>query len=401
MLGAAPAAPSNNSKALIHALECMQNRIKQMEQERAGLEQNFAEYRTRAAGQLSELQLAHADAHECAKDHAEQNRASEQSTAEAWERTGVLNAALMRANGQVETLQVQLGKRDNELTQMRDQLERASNAVSIAGSRASEYSGRVTEMVGEVSVLRSELQRARADAESSRERLGVAERAMHQLQKAKEEAQSAHTSELARAERMALTLRSLMKLSEHVATRISHGKMTGAVDSSAYSEEETAPHVRIQGLPGYCLDIKAFIDPKQTKAMCHSNVRCGNPSGGCLKVAKSTATQALGPVWVPAGPTYAKGHTLSSLHANTRRTSELCSRSSQLSTRAKTGRRVKNRAKSATARRQPAHRDDIAMVVDNFLEQAIMTPLCTDKTIDDPLQVGLGLLQSDLMELNR
>eukprot|EP01047_Picozoa_sp_COSAG01_P020286 COSAG01_NODE_1150_length_11497_cov_35.040256_3_plen_473_part_00 len=411
MLGAVPAAPSNNSKALIHALECMQNRIKQMEQERAGLEQEFAEYRTRAAGQLSELQLAHADAHECAKDHAEQNRASEQSTAEAWERTGVLNAALMRTNGQVETLQVQLGCRDNELDQIRGQLARAGDAVSVAGSRASEYSARVTEMVGEVSSLRSELQRARADAESSRERAEMAEGAMRELRQAKEAAQAAQASEHVRASRAISTLRSVLLLSEQAAAKIPRAKIAD-LDSPA-SFEEAGPRMRIPGMPGYYLDIRACLEPKfssssKRRSAGRTSVPKSHPPNGAIRHAARKQARGTS-VWVPPGPAFADGHALSSVHASTRRVKNPRGRSGTAPRLCKSGVPSKPRPdkgtqgkksvkdKSATAWHDHTHHDDLGAEVDSFLERVIFEA-CTGT---DPHQIGLDMLYSQITELNR
>jgi hypothetical protein len=145
----APPAPDtapNSSKALIHALECLQNKIKTLETQKAAMHGDFESQKTRSAGELAELRLLCSRQEQelsqlrhHSSDHAEQVRASEQSAVDAWEKTGVLNAALARANAQVEQVSQQLQLRDEELAAMREQLTRASDAVSTAGDRAAEY----------------------------------------------------------------------------------------------------------------------------------------------------------------------------------------------------------------------------------------------------------------------
>ncbi len=226
---------SNSSKALIHALECLQNKIKSMETQKAAMVSDFESQKTRSAGELAELRLLcsrqeqelaglrrHTD------DHVEQARTSEQAALDAWEKTGVLNAALSRANAQVEQVSQQLQVRDEELAAIREQLSRASDAVSNAGSRAAEYSDRVTETASELSHARAELHAARLESEAAQERAAIAERMLQELRDSAAAAAEGEKAERTRAEYASASLRSILNLSTHAAAELPHELQHGS-----------------------------------------------------------------------------------------------------------------------------------------------------------------------------
>lgn len=221
-------APSS-SQALIHALECLQNKIKAMEIQKAAVLSDFESQRTRSAGELADMKLLCsrqeqelAGLRRQADDHIDQARAGEQAAVDAWEKTGVLNAALARANAQVEQVSQQLEERDEELAAMREQLSRASDAVSNAGSRAAEYSDRVTETVSELSHARAELHAARLEAEAAQARATAAERMLQELRGSAAASAAAEENERARAEYASASLRSILNLSAHAAAELPH-----------------------------------------------------------------------------------------------------------------------------------------------------------------------------------
>eukprot|EP01043_Picozoa_sp_COSAG02_P026511 COSAG02_NODE_1530_length_12086_cov_80.633103_7_plen_666_part_00 len=218
---------SNSSKALIHALECLQNKIKSMETQKAAMVSDFESQKTRSAGELAELRLLCsrqeqelAELRRHSDDRIEQARTSEQAAVDAWEKTGVLNAALARANAQVEQVSQQLQLRDEELAAIREQLSRASDAVSNAGSRAAEYSDRVTETASELSHARAELHAARLESEAAQERAAAAERMLQELRSSAAAASEAEKTERARAEYASASLRSILNLSTHAAAEL-------------------------------------------------------------------------------------------------------------------------------------------------------------------------------------
>ena len=216
-----------SSQALIHALECLQNKIKAMEIQKAAVLSDFESQRTRSAGELADMKLLCsrqeqelAGLRRQADDHIDQARAGEQAAGDAWEKTGVLNAALARANAQVEQVSQQLEERDEELAAMREQLSRASDAVSNAGSRAAEYSDRVTETVSELSHARAELHAARLEAEAAQARAAAAERMLQELRGSAAASAAAEENERARAEYASASLRSILNLSAHAAAEL-------------------------------------------------------------------------------------------------------------------------------------------------------------------------------------
>jgi hypothetical protein len=337
---AAPTA-TTSSKALIHALECLQNKIRTMESQKASLHAEFEQQRTRTAGELAELRLlcsrqelelvalrSHSD------DRSERARASEQAAVDAWEKTGVLNAALARANAQVEHVSQQLQQRDEELTAMHEQLSRASSAVSVAGDRAADYSTRVTETVSELSQARAELHAVRLEAEAANERAVAAERMVHELRRAADAAAEKEKNEHTRAEYANASLRSVLNLSSHAAAELprelQQNYMADPLSDLAHLSEPTQaserqPEVadswlgapsslpddsaaaaaaaaavaaakamgpRIPGLPGYYLDVQAKLDPK------YKTVR---------EKAERQASGSGSHVWVPAGPALSDG----------------------------------------------------------------------------------------------
>ena len=165
-----PHQPVSSSKALIHALECLQNKIRTMEEQRAAMVREFDDHKTRAAGELAEVRLRETRHQEELAELRRQTGTSEQAALQSWEKAGALDSALSQSREREEQLSQQVKQRDDELLSVREQLARASDAVTVAGDRASEYSARVTQTVGELSAARAELHQSRLETEALRER---------------------------------------------------------------------------------------------------------------------------------------------------------------------------------------------------------------------------------------
>ncbi len=327
---------SNSSKALIHALECLQNKIKSMETQKAAMVSDFESQKTRSAGELAELRLLCsrqeqelAELRRHSDDRIEQARTSEQAAVDAWEKTGVLNAALARANAQVEQVSQQLQLRDEELAAIREQLSRASDAVSNAGSRAAEYSDRVTETASELSHARAELHAARLESEAAQERAAAAERMLQELRSSAAAATEAEKTERARAEYASSSLRSILNLSTHVAAELPHELQYGlptdvpswmadplaAATQLSASQPEPQPEPQLDCCYGtqinsanqsftdrVSLHSPSTIDPHSSNE--HQSSVPGHPTAAAMAAsAAAAAAQRMGPR-IPGLPGY-------------------------------------------------------------------------------------------------
>ena len=328
-------APPGSSQALIHALECLQNKIKSMEIQKAAMLSDFESQRTRSAGELADMKLLCsrqeqelAGLRRQADDHIDQARASEQAAVDAWEKTGVLNAALARANAQVEQVSQHLEERDEELAAMREQLSRASDAVSNAGSRAAEYSDRVTETVSELSHARAELHAARLEAEAAQARAATAERMLQEFRGSAAAAVAAEENERARAEYASASLRSILNLSAHAAAELPHELQHGFAHdvhswladplaaAAQLSESQPEPRPEPQADPwfgqhGVKSDTQSFSDrvslpgssPLDTRSSDESNVSSHPTAAAMAASAAVTAARRMGPR-IPGLPGY-------------------------------------------------------------------------------------------------
>eukprot|EP01052_Picozoa_sp_SAG31_P032296 SAG31_NODE_3526_length_4156_cov_1.726645_5_plen_444_part_00 len=174
---------STSSKALIHALECLQNKIKQMERDRASLVQGFAERDDDASHRLTTLSIQRNELQEKLEKMQGEKRerekaiqAKEEASAAAWERNGVLNAALARANAHAEQLLQQLDKANAEVESLRTQVKTSKAATTAAEARAADFSVRVTETVAECAQKKTECAEQNRELGELRQRLVAMER---------------------------------------------------------------------------------------------------------------------------------------------------------------------------------------------------------------------------------